>query len=215
MDPDPGGPKTCGSGFGVGSATLGSTIHFYPHLGLYLHGEIRHQELRHKEAGGQIHVPARLPIIEQRQGFVSRRHRRRRARPRFAPTERCGAAGRRGRLSGGGVRVKKAAEKMLEGEDLLLVEVELEAGQAAGEHQPRPRGVHRLCGGKEIKQDTGVADPGCLSRIPDPNFFRPGFRIRIFSIRDPYFFHPGSEFFHPGSRMPDPACRIPDPNQRI
>ncbi len=91
--------------------------HFYPHLGLDLHREIRHQELRHKQAGGQIHVPTRLPIIEQRQGFVSRRHRRRRERPRFAPTGGCGAAG------GGEVRVKKAAEKVLEGEDLLLVEV--------------------------------------------------------------------------------------------
>jgi hypothetical protein len=26
MDPDPGGPKTCGSGFGSGSATLVGTI---------------------------------------------------------------------------------------------------------------------------------------------------------------------------------------------
>jgi hypothetical protein len=108
-----------------------STVHFYPHLGLDLHREIRHQELRHKQAGGQIHIPApRLPIIEQRQGFVGRRHRRRRAGPRFAPTEKCGAAGR---LSGGGeVWGKEAAEKMLEGEDLLLVEVQLEAGQVAG-----------------------------------------------------------------------------------
>ncbi len=35
---------------------------------------------------------------------------------------------------------------------------------------------HPLVGGS-------VADPGCLSRIPDPNFYHPGFRIRI-------FFHP-------------------------
>jgi hypothetical protein len=31
-----------------------------------------------------------------------------------------------------------------------------------------------------------VADPGCLSRIPDPNFFHPGSRIP-----DPNCFHPG------------------------
>jgi hypothetical protein len=29
------------------------------------------------------------------------------------------------------------------------------------------------------------ADPGCLSRIPDPTFFHPGSRIRICSIPDP------------------------------
>ncbi len=38
---------------------------------------------------------------------------------------------------------------------------------------------------------------GFLSRIPDPNFFHPGSRIRVFSILDP-----GSEFFP--SRIPDP-----------
>jgi hypothetical protein len=37
---------------------------------------------------------------------------------------------------------------------------------------------------------TSVADPGCLSRIPDPNFFHPGSPIRILSIPDPR-----SEFF--------------------
>ncbi len=30
-----------------------------------------------------------------------------------------------------------------------------------------------------------VADPGCLSRIPDPTFFHPGSRIRTVSITDP------------------------------
>jgi hypothetical protein len=30
-----------------------------------------------------------------------------------------------------------------------------------------------------------VADPGCLSRIPDPTFFHPGSRIRTISIPDP------------------------------
>ncbi len=41
-----------------------------------------------------------------------------------------------------------------------------------------------------------VADPGCLSRIPDPTFFHPGSRIRTVSI-------------------PDLRSRIPDPHQRI
>jgi hypothetical protein len=39
---------------------------------------------------------------------------------------------------------------------------------------------------------SSVADPGCLSRIPDP-----GSRILIFT--------------HPGSRIPDLGSRIPDP----
>jgi hypothetical protein len=34
---------------------------------------------------------------------------------------------------------------------------------------------------------TSVADPGCLSRIPDPTFFLPGSRIT-----DPNCLHPGS-----------------------
>ncbi len=42
-----------------------------------------------------------------------------------------------------------------------------------------------------------VADPGCLSRIPDPTFF-----------------HPGSELFHPGSWIPDPPQRIQYFNQK-
>jgi hypothetical protein len=33
--------------------------------------------------------------------------------------------------------------------------------------------------------ETSVADPGCLSRIPDPTFFHPGSRIRTVSIPDP------------------------------
>jgi hypothetical protein len=32
---------------------------------------------------------------------------------------------------------------------------------------------------------ASVADPGCLSRIPDPTFFHPGSRIRTVSIPDP------------------------------
>jgi hypothetical protein len=30
------------------------------------------------------------------------------------------------------------------------------------------------------KIESSVADPGCLSRIPDPNFFHPGFRVNRF-----------------------------------
>ncbi len=39
-----------------------------------------------------------------------------------------------------------------------------------------------------VQQQPGsgsVADPGCLSRIPDPTFFQPGSRIRAVSIPDP------------------------------
>ena len=72
-----------------------------------------------------------------------------------------------------------------------------------------------------------VADPECLSRIPDPTFFHPGSRIRTVSIPDP-----GSSskkqkngfqalknkirVVHPRSRVPDPDAdffpsSIPDP----
>jgi hypothetical protein len=78
-----------------------------------------------------------------------------------------------------------------------------------------------------------VADPGCLSRIPDPTFFHPGSRIRTVSIPDPgsssknlsiltpkkakkWFL--SSKKYDPGysSRIPDPDAdflpsRIPDP----
>jgi hypothetical protein len=37
----------------------------------------------------------------------------------------------------------------------------------------------------ESKLQSSVADPGCLSRIPDPTFFHPGSRIRTVSIPDP------------------------------
>jgi hypothetical protein len=33
--------------------------------------------------------------------------------------------------------------------------------------------------------NSSVADPGCLSPIPDPNFFHLGSRIRTVSIPDP------------------------------
>ncbi len=82
-----------------------------------------------------------------------------------------------------------------------------------------------------------VADPGCLSRIPDPTFFHPGSRIRTVSIPDPgsssknlsiltpkkakkWFL--SSKKYDPGcsSRIPDPDAdflpsRIPDPGPRV
>jgi hypothetical protein len=50
---------------------------------------------------------------------------------------------------------------------------------------------------------SSVADPGCLSQIPDP-----GSRILIFT-------HPGSRISDPGSRIPDLGSRISDPGSRI
>ncbi len=54
-----------------------------------------------------------------------------------------------------------------------------------------------------------VADPGCLSRIPDPTFFQPGSRIRIKEFK---YFNPKKWFL--SSRKYDPGCssRIPDPD---
>jgi hypothetical protein len=46
------------------------------------------------------------------------------------------------------------------------------------------------------KAQPSFSDPGCLSRIPDPDVY-PGSRILIFT--------------HPGSRTPDLGFRIPDP----
>ena len=46
-------------------------------------------------------------------------------------------------------------------------------------------------------------DPGCLSRIPDPDFY-------LSRISDP-----GSQILDPGSRIPDPGSRIPDPGSWI
>ncbi len=63
-----------------------------------------------------------------------------------------------------------------------------------------------------------VADPGCLSRIrifsipdPDPNFFHPGFRIRIFPSRIPRICIKEFKYFNPkkwflSSRKYDPSC---------
>ncbi len=38
---------------------------------------------------------------------------------------------------------------------------------------------------KSLSLSSSVADPGCLSRIPDTTFFHPGSRIRTVSIPDP------------------------------
>ncbi len=41
--------------------------------------------------------------------------------------------------------------------------------------------------GDSFYRKSSVADPGCLSQIPDPTCFHPGSRrIRIFSIPDPH-----------------------------
>ncbi len=73
---------------------------------------------------------------------------------------------------------------------------------------------------------NNVADPGCLSRIPDPTFFYPGSDFFLSRIPDPNCLHPGSrisikEFknLNPkkwflSSRKYDPGCSswIPDPD---
>ncbi len=40
---------------------------------------------------------------------------------------------------------------------------------------------------KLISLKGSVADPGCLSLIPDPTFFHPGSWIPIYSLPDPGF----------------------------
>jgi hypothetical protein len=82
---------------------------------------------------------------------------------------------------------------------------------------------------------SSVADPGCLSRIPDPTFFHPGSRIPTVSIPDPgsrilikefKYFNPkkakkwflSSKKYDPGcsSRIPDPGVKkAPNPGSRI
>ncbi len=67
-----------------------------------------------------------------------------------------------------------------------------------------------------------VADPGCLSRIPDPTFFHPGSRIRTVSIPDPGSSSKNLSILTPkkgkkwflSSKKYDPGCssRIPDPD---
>ncbi len=99
-----------------------------------------------------------------------------------------------------------------------------------GRHSHHFRGhSHRLNRYRYIY--ISVADPGCLSRIPDPTFFHPGPLIPYLN-----FFHPGSrihikdfEYFNPkncflSSRKYDPVSSfririliclpIPDPGSR-
>ncbi len=66
---------------------------------------------------------------------------------------------------------------------------------------------------------SSVADPGCLSRIPDPTFFHPGSRIRTVSIPDPgssskNLSKKSQKKWFLSSKKYDPGCssRIPDPD---
>jgi hypothetical protein len=64
---------------------------------------------------------------------------------------------------------------------------------------------------------SSVADPGCLSRIPDPIFFHPGSRIQTLfpsQIRIKEFKNFNPEKWFLSSRKYDPSCssRIPDPD---
>jgi hypothetical protein len=57
-----------------------------------------------------------------------------------------------------------------------------------------------------------VADPGCLSRIPDPTFFHPGSRILNKEFK--YFNPKKAKKWFLSSKKYDPGCssRIPDPD---
>jgi hypothetical protein len=64
-----------------------------------------------------------------------------------------------------------------------------------------------------------VADPACLSQIPDPDFSHPGSRITDHGspITDPGSRIPdhGSRITDHGSHIPDQESRITDPGSRI
>jgi hypothetical protein len=49
-----------------------------------------------------------------------------------------------------------------------------------------------------------VADPGCLSRIPDPNCLHPGSRILIKEFK--YFNPKKAKQWFPSSKKYDPGC---------
>jgi hypothetical protein len=56
----------------------------------------------------------------------------------------------------------------------------------------------------EVTPSTSVADPGCLSRILDPDFYSMSFdNIKILNSIVVVDFYP--------YRIPDPGSRIPDP----
>ncbi len=56
-----------------------------------------------------------------------------------------------------------------------------------------------------LSQASSVADPGFLSRIPDPDFYPS--RILIYLSRILIFTHPGSRISDPGSRISDPGSK--------
>ncbi len=92
-------------------------------------------------------------------------------------------------------------------------------------HYCSPKSISRVPG-RELNPDptrsSSVADPGCLSRIPDPRFFHPGSRIRTVSIPDPGSSSKNLSILIPkkakkwflSSKKCDPGCssRIPDPD---
>jgi hypothetical protein len=59
---------------------------------------------------------------------------------------------------------------------------------------------------------TSVADPGCLSRIPDPTFFHLGSRILVKELK--YLTPKKAKKWFRSSKKYDPGCssRIPDPD---
>jgi hypothetical protein len=48
--------------------------------------------------------------------------------------------------------------------------------------------------GTDIPVVDSVADPGCLSRIPDPTAFYPRSQIRILQLREEQYKHPRTFF---------------------
>ncbi len=119
----------------------------------------------------------------------------------------------------------RRAQQSLGGESTFFVAIFLHT------QQPDCTRIQRLL---NFSCGCSVSDPGCLSRIPDPNFSHPRSRIRIFPIRDPGsatknlsiltqktvsklseissgLLIPDPDFFYP-SRIPDPGHkRAPDP----
>jgi hypothetical protein len=74
-----------------------------------------------------------------------------------------------------------------------------------------------------VVKKSNVADPGCLSRIPDPTFFHPGSQIRTVTIPEPgsrilkefKYFNPKKNkkwFLSPKKYDPGCSSRIPDPD---
>ncbi len=110
------------------------------------------------------------------------------------------------------------------------VRVKADGGDVGGQLpllQIQPESRYHICFKRQVL-DSVVADPGCLSRIPDPKKFYPGSRIRI-RIKEFKYFYPKKFFlssrkYHSGcssriqilifypSRIPDPGVpKAPDP----